>query len=111
MDIAALIAWATTALGGAYLLLTWLIRGGMRQRKVRATSFPASLIFGHFLLAASGLITWTAYVLTNIDALAWAALTALLCVALLGFTMFVRWGGDPELADRAAHLASPSPAE
>jgi hypothetical protein len=111
MDMAALVAWATTALGGAYLLTTWLVRGGMRQRKAGATRFPATLILGHFLLAASGLATWIAYVLTDIGVLAWAALAILLCVALLGFTMFLRWGSDPELADTAAHLASSGTAE
>jgi hypothetical protein len=96
MDIAALIAWATTALGGLYLLITWLARGGIRQARTGATRFPASLIIGHFLLAASGLITWTAYVLTDIRIFSWAALGALVCVALLGFTMFVRWGGEDQ---------------
>lgn len=109
--MAALVAWATTALGGAYLLLTWLIRGGMRQRKAGATRFPATLILGHFLLAASGLVTWIAYLLTDISVLSWAAVAILSCVALLGFTMFLRWGSDPDLADAAAHLASTGIAE
>jgi hypothetical protein len=111
MDMAALVAWATTALGGAYLLLTWLIRGGMRQRKAGATRFPALLILGHFLLAASGLATWIIYMLTAIEVFAWAALGILVCVALLGFTMFLRWGSDPDLADTAAHLATSSAGE
>jgi hypothetical protein len=99
VDIAALIAWVITALGGGYLLATWLFRGGMRQRKTGATTFPPLLIFGHFLLAASGLITWIAYLLTAIRGLAWAALIGLLLVATLGCTMFVRWGGETEQAD------------
>jgi hypothetical protein len=101
MDIVALIAWIITALGGSYLLATWLIRGGMRQRKTGATSFPASLILGHFLLAASGLAAWTVYVFTEMRILAWAASADLLLVATLGFTMFFRWGGEPVQAGTA----------
>ncbi|MGE5293020.1 MAG: hypothetical protein ACM3ML_38725 [Micromonosporaceae bacterium] len=106
MDIAALIAWATTALGGLYLLVTWLIRGGMRQGRTGVTRFPPLLILGHFLFAASGLITWIAYVLTDIRALAWGALAGLVCVALLGFTMFVRWGGETGTDGIAAGLSA-----
>jgi hypothetical protein len=107
MDTAALIAWTITALGGIYLLGTWLIRGGMRQRKTGATSFPAALIFGHFLLAASGLASWITYFLTDITGFAWTALIALLLVAVLGSTMFVRWGGETEQADAPSHPSAP----
>jgi hypothetical protein len=92
----ALITWVITALAGSYLFATWLLRGGMRQWKTRATTFPAPLIFGHFLLAASGLGTWIAYLLTDIQSLAWAALIDLLLIAALGCTMFVRWGGETD---------------
>ena len=50
MNVAALIAWLVTALGGFYLLGTWLARGGVRG----PSRFPAPVIFGHFLLAAAG---------------------------------------------------------
>ena len=108
MDMAALIAWIITALGGSYLLITWLIRGGMRQQKTGATNFPATLILGHFLIAASGLLTWTAYLLTDITALAWTALTGLLLVIVLGLTMFFRWGGENEKAGGAARASAPA---
>lgn len=111
MDIAALIAWATTAVGGIYLLVTWLVHGGLRQGRAGTTRFPPLLILGHFLLAASGLITWTAYVLTGIRDLAWASLGGLVCVALLGFTMFVRWGGEPEHEGVMAGLGEPGATE
>ena len=108
MDIAALVAWIITALGGSYLLVTWLIRGGMRQQKTGATSFPAPLILGHFLFAASGLLIWIAYLLTEIRGLAWTALIGLMVVVVLGFTMFVRWGGETEQAGNAALASAPT---
>jgi hypothetical protein len=93
MTVAALITWLITALGGFYLLGTWLSRGGIRQQQARTSRFPAPVIFGHFLLAAAGLIVWIVYVAAHAKALAWAAFVILLPVALLGFTMFFRWIG------------------
>lgn len=91
MSIAALITWIVTALGGAYMLRVWLARGGVRQQRTGATRFPASVIFGHFLLAAAGLVIWIIYLFADSTALAWAAFVVLVPVALLGFAMFGRW--------------------
>ncbi|MFI5685419.1 hypothetical protein [Streptomyces sp. NPDC051636] len=88
MDIAALIAWVVTALGGFYMLGTWLSHGGARGGSSR---LPVPVIFGHFALAAIGLVVWIIYVIADKDALAWTAFGLLLPVALLGFTMLVRW--------------------
>lgn len=88
MPIASLVLWILTALGGFYLLSTWLARGGMRGG---GTRFPAGVVFGHFLLAAVGLVLWIVYVITDSRAIAWTAFLAIVLVALLGFTMFARW--------------------
>ncbi len=109
MDTAALIAWIITALAGLYLLATWLFYGGIRQRKTATTSFPPLLIFGHFLLAASGLVTWIAYVLTGVHTLAWAASIGLLIIATFGCIMFVRWGGEAEKTRPVPIPATPAP--
>ncbi|MBO3750612.1 hypothetical protein J5X84_31430 [Streptosporangiaceae bacterium NEAU-GS5] len=90
MAIAALITWVLTALGGFYMLGTWISRGGARGGSSR---LPAPVIFGHFALAAIGLIVWIAYVIADSDALAWTAFILLVPVALLGFTMLFRWLG------------------
>jgi hypothetical protein len=91
MDIAALIAWVVTALGGFYMLGTWLSRGGLRQQQSGTSRLPAPVIFGHFALAALGLVAWIAYVILDKSALAWTAFGLLLPVALLGFVMLARW--------------------
>lgn len=108
MDIAALIAWVVTALGGFYLLGTWIQRGGIRQQQSGTSRLPAPVIFGHFALAAIGLVVWIVYVVADKDALAWTAFGLLLPVALLGFTMLARW--IPVYRERAAATA-PSGAE
>ena len=91
MDIAALVAWVLTAGGGFVLLGRWIAAGGLRQQTGGPTRFPAALVFGHFLLAAAGLVLWIVYVAIDADSLPWVAFVLLVVVALLGFTMFARW--------------------
>ncbi|MET8563869.1 hypothetical protein ABZV75_26090 [Streptomyces flaveolus] len=100
MDIAALITWVITALGGFYMLGTWIQRGGLRQQRTGTSRLPAPVVFGHFALAAIGLVVWISYVVTDRSALAWTAFGLLLPVALLGFVMLARW--IPVHRERAA---------
>ncbi|MFJ9732445.1 hypothetical protein ACIRU2_06915 [Streptomyces sp. NPDC101169] len=104
MDIAALIAWVVTALGGFYMLGVWIQRGGVRQQQTGASRLPAPVLFGHFGLAAIGLVVWIIYVVADRTALAWTSFGLLLPVALLGFVMLARW--IPVHRDRGtAHTA------
>ncbi|MGN9781530.1 hypothetical protein ACTMTF_08885 [Nonomuraea sp. ZG12] len=91
MAIAALVTWVLAALGGFYMLGVWISKGGLRREGRAPTRFPAPVLFGHFLLAATGLIVWIVYLAVGAPALAWAALVILLPVALLGFVMLARW--------------------
>ncbi|GHB69862.1 hypothetical protein GCM10010377_70720 [Streptomyces viridiviolaceus] len=88
MAIAPLITWVITALGGFYMLGTWLSRGGVRSGSSR---LPAPVVFGHFALAAIGLVVWILYLIADATALAWTAFGLLVPVALLGFVMLARW--------------------
>jgi manganese efflux pump family protein len=90
MEWAALIAWVLTAGGGLLLLTIWLRQGGMRQREGGDRIRPP-LLFGHFGLAATGLVLWLIYVFTDAGALAWIAFALLVVVAALGSTMFFGW--------------------
>ncbi|MFF6997306.1 hypothetical protein ACFY93_20435 [Streptomyces sp. NPDC008313] len=103
MDIAALITWVITALGGFYLLGTWLAKGGARGGN---SHLPVPVIFGHFALAAIGLVVWIVYVIADKDALAWTAFALLVPVALLGFVMLARW--IPVYRGRATASTAPS---
>jgi hypothetical protein len=91
MAIAALVAWVITALGGFVLLGRWITRGGLRQQRNGTTRFPAGVVFGHFGLAAAGLLVWIAYLLLDSDRLAWIGFAVLVPVAVLGFTLLARW--------------------
>src|SRR5213596_2421050 len=78
MKWAALITWVLTAGGGFVLLSIWLSRGGMRQQSEAGNRIKPPLIMSHFLLAATGLVLWVIYVITDSDALAWIAFALLL---------------------------------
>ncbi|MGW3991266.1 hypothetical protein [Streptomyces sp. NPDC004830] len=111
MDIAALIAWLLTALGGFVMLGTWIRHGGARRQQTGASHLPVPVVLGHFALAAIGLVVWIAYVVADTSALAWTAFALLLPVALLGFVMLARWipvrrGGT---ANPVAHTAATGP--
>ena len=79
------------AAGGFYLLTTWLRPGGPRRPPAGSSRFPPGLIFGHFALAAVGLVVWIIFVAVAKNALAWTAFVLLAVVAVLGFTMLARW--------------------
>ena len=88
MGIAALVAWILTAGGGFFMLAKWVGGGGHRGDN---TKLPPAAVFGHFLLAAVGLVLWIIYVAIDNDAIGWAALIVLAPVAVLGLVMFARW--------------------
>ncbi|HEY8455954.1 MAG TPA: hypothetical protein VIL34_10185 [Actinopolymorphaceae bacterium] len=88
MAVAALITWLVTAVGGFVMLGTWIAKGGHRQGN---SHFPPAMIFGHFGLAAVGLVLWIIYLVIDNDTIAWIAFILLVPVALLGFTMLARW--------------------
>lgn len=90
MEWAALISWIATAGGGFVLLGLWLRHGGMRQHEAGRRIRPP-LILSHFALAATGLVLWIIYVISDSDALAWIAFAILVAVAVLGWTMFAIW--------------------
>lgn len=91
MNVTALVAWVAAALGGFYLLATWLQSGGMRQQRRGPTRFPAALVFGHFLLAGIGLLVWLVYLYDDRERTARLALGLITVTALLGFVMLARW--------------------
>jgi hypothetical protein len=89
MDIAALVAWLLTAVGGFVMLGVWIAKGGLRRP--RTSKFPPAVIFGHFTLAAAGLVVWIIYLIAGGTGLAWTAFAILVPVAALGFVMLAGW--------------------
>ena len=101
MGVVALLSWIVTALAGATLFGIWLSRGGLRRQGAGASRFPPALIFGHPVLAVTGLVIWILYLASDTDALGWVAFAILVVVATLGFTMARLWRQE-----RAATVAA-----
>jgi hypothetical protein len=115
MDIAALITWILTAGGGFVLLGIWLqnrsrvgVGAGGGAVEVAPSRLPAPVVFGHFLLAAVGLVLWIVYLANDSAGLAWTSFVLLVLVALGGFLMFARWlsgGGHRHAIDSSGQQA------
>jgi hypothetical protein len=95
MRFATFISWLLTASLGAFMLRTWLVRGGLRQERARAGGLPPQLIAGHAGLALLGLAVWIAYLATGARALAWTAVGALTVTVGLGLCTVTLWTPYP----------------
>ena len=107
LDFAALGAWILAAASGSWILSAWISQGGNRRRRTGGPSVPPVVIFGHFALAATGLLVWIIYLVTGWAGVAWTAVGLLLPVAGLGMAM-VTIGLPGERT--AAVTAGPAPA-
>jgi hypothetical protein len=95
MRFATLISWLLTASLGAFMLRTWLARGGLRRERARMGGLPPQLIFGHAGLALSGLLVWSGYVATGTKAVAWTAVGVLMVAIALGLCTVTLWTPYP----------------
>jgi manganese efflux pump family protein len=77
----------------------------MRQRQPGRQIRPP-LILSHFALAATGLVLWIMYVVSDSDALASIAFAILVLVAALGGTMFTIWWQRPQARAAAAQTST-----
>ena len=95
MRFATLISWLLTASLGAYMLHTWLARGGLHRERARPGGLPPQLIFGHAGLAITGLLVWTSYLAVGAKALAWTAVVLLMVTVGLGLSTVTLWTPYP----------------
>lgn len=112
MPIAAMVTWVVTAACGLYLLTIWLIEYDREFQSVAATRLPVPVISSHALLAVTGMVLWTVFLMTGAGDLDWLVAAILGVVAVLGLTMAVRWVGVYRAygtRSRHAHAAVPVP--
>jgi hypothetical protein len=95
MGFATLVSWLVTASMGAFMLRTWLARGGLSRERARAGGLPPQLIFGHMGLAITGLLIWSAFVATGARPLAWTAVGVLMVTVGLGLCTVMLWTPYP----------------
>ncbi len=109
MRFATLISWLLTASMGAFMLRTWLARGGLRRERARVGGLPPQLIFSHAGLALTGLLVWTGYVATGAKGAAWAAVGLLMVTIGLGLCTVTLW--TPYPARKPGEWRAPAPSD
>jgi hypothetical protein len=107
MRAATLISWLITASLGAFMLRTWLARGGLRSERAKAGGLPPQLIFGHAAAALAGLLVWAAFVASGLRPLAWAAVSLLMVAVGLGLCTVTLW--TPYPARKPGERREPAP--
>jgi hypothetical protein len=95
MRAATLVSWLVTASLGAFMLRTWLARGGLRSERAKAGGLPPPLIFGHAAAALTGLLVWASFVASGARPLAWAAVVLLMVAVGLGLCTVTLWTPYP----------------
>jgi hypothetical protein len=93
VGIVTVVVWLCTAGAGLYLLAVWLIEYDRDFQTAAATRLPIPVIGSHALLAVTGLVVYSAYLLVDNDRLVWISAAILAVVAALGLTMAARWLG------------------
>jgi hypothetical protein len=95
MAIAALVAWVLTASIGAYMLRTWVARGGLRRQRATGVGVPPAVVFGHASAALTGLVIWAAFLTTRWDPLAWLGVVMITGAIALGVCTVTLWTPYP----------------
>lgn len=95
MRSATLISWLVTAALGAFMLRTWLARGGLGRERAKAGGLPPQLIFGHAAAAVAGLLCWAAFLASGARPLAWTAVALLMAAVGLGLCTVTLWTPYP----------------
>jgi hypothetical protein len=103
LGIAALTTWLIDAISGAYMLGTWIARGGMHQQLTTGDRLAPRVVFTHFGIATTGLLVWISFLTTRWVPLAWLAVGLLMLVIGLGISTVTLWTPFP------AHRADADP--
>ena len=127
MRTATLVSWLITASLGAFMLHTWLSRGGLDRERAKQGGLPPQLIFGHATAAVGGLLIWAAFLASGVRPLAWAAVGLLMAAIGLGLCTVTLWtpyparkpgqptsfhpGGPHPSSDQAADQAEGTPGQ
>jgi hypothetical protein len=91
LGLVALCTWLiTVGLGlrmGWSMIAGWITGGGRRRDPAGPSRRPPALNLTHLALATTGLLTWIAYLISEVTGVAWAACALLLPVVGLGMTL------------------------
>ncbi|HUC57755.1 MAG TPA: hypothetical protein VMA95_10160 [Streptosporangiaceae bacterium] len=94
LAVATLVSWLLAEAFGAYMLSSWLGRGGHRA-PAEPGGVPRSVIFGHAGLAFTGFVFWVSFVLSGVAALSWLSVGFLAPAVGLGISTVTLWTPYP----------------
>ena len=91
LAVATLIAWLLTMAAGGYMLLRFVLGGGLRRQSAAGDRTGSAVVLTHFSLASTGLLLWALYLATSWLAVAWVAVALLLPVIGFGMATLIVW--------------------
>jgi hypothetical protein len=94
MGLAALATWLLTMGVGAFMLVPWIRRRGLRPPRAAGRWLGAVVPLGHAGAATAGLLAWIAYLVTGWSSLGWLAVSILLVIIGLGMATLTVWTGQ-----------------
>jgi hypothetical protein len=107
LGVATLILWLLTMAAGGYMLLPFVIGGGLRRQRAAGDRTSPAVVLAHVGLASSGLLLWAVYLAASWLPLAWAAVGLLLPVIGLGMATLIVWTVGSSRSRSAASARTP----
>lgn len=111
LGLVALGTWLITiGLGlrmGWPMIARWITRGRRRRAPAGPSRHPPALNLAHLTLATTGLLTWIAYLISDVTGVAWAACALLLPVVGLGMTLVFLFASASPAESAATAQAAP----
>ena len=105
LGLATLLCWLFTASFGAYMLRSLAARGALREQRSVRDGLSPRVLYTHFSLALTGLVTWAAFLATGWGPLAWVAVILLTPAIGLGICTVTLWTPYPRPAGDPGHAA------
>jgi hypothetical protein len=91
LGVATLLTWLLTMAAGGYMLLRFVLGGGLRRQLAAGDRTSPAVVLTHFGLASAGLLLWALYLATSWLAVAWVAVALLLPVFGFGMATLIVW--------------------
>ena len=98
LGLATLVSWVFTASFGAYMLRSLVAHGALRRQRSVRDGLSPRVLYGHFSLALTGLVTWAAFLASGWIPLSWVAVALLAPAIGLGICTVTLWTPYPRPA-------------
>jgi hypothetical protein len=98
LDVATLLSWLATEALGAFMVRSWITRGGIRasrQRPAQPGVMSLPILAGHAGLNAAGLVCWIVFLAAAAKPAAWLAIVLMAPAIGLGISTVVIWTPYP----------------